>query len=179
MTLGDFIRYVNVEIVKCFLKNIFIIIDKTISIPEIQFMFLKPWIRSQHQSPSLDMYFQEAGSGAVHVRLGNQNHLKFTDPQPRLTLVLVVRNRSRNRNHWGILLEDGVKVARNRDTYLSRRRIRVTICKPPIRSRHRSPDRSALVQTPSMIEDLPSFHISFLSNEATNYIPASSLQRKR
>ena len=103
--------------------------------PEIQFIFPKPWKRSLHQSLSLDKYFQRAGSGAVQTRLKNQNHLKFIDPELKLTLALVARNWSRNRNYQSILPEDGVKVATG---ILPRSRscIRANICKPPIRSRH-------------------------------------------
>ena len=57
--------------------------------PEIQFLFLKPWKRSLHQSLGPDMYFQRAGSGAVQTRLRNQNHLKFIDPELKLTLPLL------------------------------------------------------------------------------------------
>ena len=57
------------------------------------------------------MHAKGAGSGAAQVRLRNQNHLKFTDPELKLTLVHVARNWSRNRSHQNILLEDGVKVA--------------------------------------------------------------------
>ena len=103
--------------------------------PEIQLVFLKPWKRSLHQSLGPDMYFQRAGSGAVQTRLRNQNHLKFIDPELKLTLALLPWSWSRNRNHQSILLEDGVKVATG---ILPRSRscIRANICKPPIRSRH-------------------------------------------
>ena len=74
--------------------------------PELQFIFLKPWIRSRHQSLSLDMYFQGAGAGVAQTRHQNQDHLRFIDPELKLTLVHVVRNWSRNRNHQSILVED-------------------------------------------------------------------------
>ena len=73
--------------------------DKTICMPEIQFLFLKPWNRSLHQSLGPDMYFQRACSGAVQTKLRNQNHLKFIDPELKLTLVHVARNWSRNQKH--------------------------------------------------------------------------------
>ena len=97
---------------------------------EIQFMFLE---QSRHQSLSLDMYAERSGSGAVHIRLWNQNHLRFTDPELKLTPVHVDRNSSRNRNHQNILLEGGVKVATSC--------IRTNICKLPIRSGHQSLSR--------------------------------------
>ena len=108
--------------------------------PEIQFVFLELWIRSRYQSLSIDMYARGSGSGAVQIRLRNQNHLEFTDPELKLTLVHVARNWSRNRSHKSILLEDGVKVATE---IISRSRscIRANICEPSIRSRHQSLSR--------------------------------------
>ena len=63
--------------------------DKTIFLLEIQFLFLESCKRSLHQSLDPDMYFQSAGSGVVQTRLRNQTHLKFIDPELKLTLALL------------------------------------------------------------------------------------------
>ena len=101
------------------------------------------------------MHFQGAGFGAVQTRHRNQNHLKFINPELKLSLVHVARNWNRNQNHLGILLEDGVKVATE---ILSRSRscIRGNICK----TRYGAGTCFGLVPEPvlvpasSMIEDL-------------------------
>ena len=70
----------------------------------------KPWIRRRHPSISIYMHFQRAGFGVVQTRLNNQNHLKFTDTELKLTQVHVARKWSRNRSHQSMPLQDGVKV---------------------------------------------------------------------
>ena len=133
------------------IQNKINVADEPTLMPEIQFIFLKPWLRSRNQRLSLDRSRIRSGSDQTW----KQNHLKFTDSEPKLTLVHVTRRWSRNLNRRSILLEDGIKVATG---MLSRSRssIRACICKPPIRSQLKtSRSELVLVPDPSMIQDLP------------------------
>ena len=122
--------------------------DKTIFMPEIQFIGISK-TADMDPAPTAKpcMYFQWAWTGAdlLWVWIGaelptrsrgrNQHRLKFPGLEVKPTLIHYAKNCSRNKNYQSILLEDGVKVA---NCILSRSRgwIRANISKPRTRSRH-------------------------------------------
>ena len=121
------------------------------------------------------MYFQRAGSTAVLTRLRKHNHLRFIDPELKLTLALLPGAGAETGFTRAFYSERGSKLqpgyfpgagSASEQTYVNHR--------------YGANTKGWAGFGAGSIRDRrpPNFHIRFLCNEATNSIPAGSLQKK-